>query len=99
MSRKTSLVDLALWTAGSACVACLSVVLYHRIRADVRSQAVAKAQTAVPSALSKKKQGVIVIIGLGGVGSHAAHILSRSGYTNLRLVDFDLIPSTPMLGA
>ena len=38
-----------------------------------------------------KLGGLIVVVGVGGVGSHAAHILTRSGATNLRLVDFDLI--------
>ena len=32
-----------------------------------------------------------MIIGLGGVGSHAAHMLLRSGVGRLRLVDFDQV--------
>ena len=33
----------------------------------------------------------IVVIGLGGVGSHCAHMLLRSGVSRLRLVDFDQV--------
>lgn len=33
----------------------------------------------------------VVVIGLGGVGSHAAHLLLRSGIGRLRLVDFDMV--------
>eukprot|EP00891_Asterochloris_glomerata_P009130 jgi/Astpho2/9130/e_gw1.00134.3.1_t len=33
----------------------------------------------------------VVVIGLGGVGSHAAHLLLRSGVGRLRLVDFDQV--------
>jgi malate/lactate dehydrogenase len=33
--------------------------------------------------------GFVVVVGLGGVGSHAAHLLLRSGVGRLRLIDFD----------
>lgn len=33
----------------------------------------------------------VVVVGLGGVGSHAAHALLRSGVGRLRLVDFDQV--------
>lgn len=33
----------------------------------------------------------VVVVGLGGVGSHAAHFLLRSGIGKLRLVDFDQV--------
>merc|ERR1719174_658045 len=33
----------------------------------------------------------ILIVGIGGVGSHAAHMLARSGVRYIRLVDFDKI--------
>ena len=33
----------------------------------------------------------VVVIGLGGVGSHAAHLLLRSGVGKLTLVDFDQV--------
>ena len=35
----------------------------------------------------------VVIIGLGGVGSHAASMLLRSGVGRLLLVDFDQVSS------
>ncbi|EDQ85931.1 uncharacterized protein MONBRDRAFT_28661 [Monosiga brevicollis MX1] len=34
-------------------------------------------------------EAFIVVVGLGGVGSHAAHMLARAGVGRLRLVDFD----------
>ncbi|PRW51003.1 NAD(P)-binding Rossmann-fold superfamily isoform 1 [Chlorella sorokiniana] len=33
----------------------------------------------------------VVVVGLGGVGSHAAHLLLRSGVGRLRLIDFDQV--------
>ena len=33
----------------------------------------------------------MVVVGLGGVGSHAAHMLLRSGVGKLRLIDFDQV--------
>lgn len=33
----------------------------------------------------------ILIVGLGGVGSHTAHMLARAGVSYLRLVDFDQV--------
>ena len=39
----------------------------------------------------KIQNQLIVVVGLGGVGSHAAHMLARMGVTHLRLIDFDLV--------
>ena len=36
-------------------------------------------------------QAMVVVVGLGGVGSHAAHMLGRGGVGRLRLVDFDQV--------
>ena len=33
----------------------------------------------------------IVVVGLGGVGSHATHMLARSGVGHLKLIDFDIV--------
>ena len=33
----------------------------------------------------------VVVVGLGGVGSHAAAMLLRSGVGRMRLVDFDQV--------
>jgi hypothetical protein len=37
------------------------------------------------------KGSFVVVVGLGGVGSHAASMLARSGVGALRLVDFDQV--------
>ncbi|KAG6609893.1 Ubiquitin-activating enzyme (E1) [Phytophthora cinnamomi] len=42
-----------------------------------------------PEGFAKVKDAFVVVVGLGGVGSHAAHMLARSGVGKLRLVDFD----------
>ena len=31
----------------------------------------------------------VIVVGLGGVGSHAAHMLARAGVKKMRLIDFD----------
>jgi tRNA A37 threonylcarbamoyladenosine dehydratase len=33
----------------------------------------------------------VIVVGLGGVGSHTAHLLLRSGIGKLRIIDFDLV--------
>lgn len=33
----------------------------------------------------------VIVVGLGGVGSHAAHMLARSGVGYIRLIDFDVV--------
>jgi tRNA A37 threonylcarbamoyladenosine dehydratase len=37
------------------------------------------------------RKSFVVVVGLGGVGSHAAHMLVRSGVQRLRLIDFDQV--------
>jgi tRNA threonylcarbamoyladenosine dehydratase len=37
------------------------------------------------------REAFVIIVGLGGVGSHAAHMLARSGVRRLRLIDFDQV--------
>ena len=39
--------------------------------------------------VQKIRESFVIIIGMGGVGSHAAHMLLRSGVGRLRLIDFD----------
>ncbi|KAJ3006550.1 hypothetical protein HKX48_009590 [Thoreauomyces humboldtii] len=41
--------------------------------------------------VSKVRGAFVVVVGLGGVGSHAAHMLARSGVERLRVVDFDQV--------
>lgn len=44
-----------------------------------------------PSSFDKLKGASVVVVGLGGVGSHAAHMLVRSGISSIRLIDFDQV--------
>jgi tRNA threonylcarbamoyladenosine dehydratase len=37
------------------------------------------------------RDAFVIVVGLGGVGSHAAHMLARSGVRRLRLIDFDQV--------
>ncbi|PPQ99295.1 hypothetical protein CVT24_009163 [Panaeolus cyanescens] len=41
--------------------------------------------------MAKVRQGTVVIVGCGGVGSWAAVMLARSGVSKIRLVDFDYV--------
>ena len=40
---------------------------------------------------------LVIVVGLGGVGSHAAHHLLRAGVGRLRLIDFDQVRSMCLL--
>lgn len=35
------------------------------------------------------QESFVIVVGLGGVGSHAANMLARSGVKKIRLIDFD----------
>lgn len=37
------------------------------------------------------RESLVLVVGLGGVGSHAAHMLARGGVKHLRVVDFDQV--------
>ena len=41
--------------------------------------------------VQKCQSSFVVVVGLGGVGSHAAHMLARAGVGHLRLIDFDQV--------
>lgn len=41
--------------------------------------------------LAKLRSSFIVVVGCGGVGSHAAAALTRSGVSKIRLIDFDQV--------
>lgn len=41
--------------------------------------------------LQKLRSSFVVVVGLGGVGSHCAAALARSGVSSLRLIDFDQV--------
>lgn len=44
-----------------------------------------------PAGLQKVRDAVVVVVGCGGVGSHCAAALARSGVARIRLVDFDQV--------
>ena len=44
-----------------------------------------------PAGLSKLRDAFVIVIGLGGVGSHCTATLARSGVSHIRLVDFDQV--------
>ncbi|KNE63491.1 hypothetical protein AMAG_08613 [Allomyces macrogynus ATCC 38327] len=41
--------------------------------------------------MSKIRGAYVVVVGVGGVGSHAAHMLARAGIGKLRVIDFDQV--------
>lgn len=41
--------------------------------------------------MKKLQSSKIVVVGVGGVGSHTAHMLARGGVGHLRLIDFDQV--------
>lgn len=41
--------------------------------------------------LSKLRNAFVIVVGCGGVGSHAAAALARSGCGKIRLIDFDQV--------
>ena len=48
-----------------------------------------QAATAVDA--SAESGALVVVVGIGGVGSHCAHLLARAGVRRLRLIDFDRV--------
>ncbi|KAF3768552.1 hypothetical protein M406DRAFT_344685 [Cryphonectria parasitica EP155] len=44
-----------------------------------------------PEGLDKLRSSFVVVVGCGGVGSHATAAFSRSGVSRIRLVDFDQV--------
>lgn len=44
-----------------------------------------------PQRLTSLRSAFVVIVGLGGVGSHCASALARSGVSHIRLIDFDQV--------
>ncbi|KAK0730023.1 ubiquitin-protein ligase molybdopterin-converting factor [Lasiosphaeris hirsuta] len=44
-----------------------------------------------PDGLDKLRNAFVVVVGCGGVGSHAAAALARSGVSKIRLIDFDQV--------
>ena len=44
-----------------------------------------------PDGLDKLRSSFVIVVGLGGVGSHAVATLARSGCSRIRIVDFDQV--------
>ena len=44
-----------------------------------------------PEGLQKLRSSFVIVIGLGGVGSHAVAALARSGCSRIRIIDFDQV--------
>ncbi|RDA89191.1 hypothetical protein CP532_0541 [Ophiocordyceps camponoti-leonardi (nom. inval.)] len=44
-----------------------------------------------PEGLAKLRDAFVIVVGCGGVGSHCAASLARSGVSRLRLIDFDQV--------
>ncbi|RDA95270.1 hypothetical protein CP533_3474 [Ophiocordyceps camponoti-saundersi (nom. inval.)] len=44
-----------------------------------------------PDGLAKLRDAFVIVVGCGGVGSHCAASLARSGVSRLRLIDFDQV--------
>jgi tRNA threonylcarbamoyladenosine dehydratase len=41
--------------------------------------------------VQKVRKSFVIVVGLGGVGSHAAHMLARAGVEQIRFIDFDQV--------
>ena len=42
-------------------------------------------------AMTDIRSAFVIVVGLGGVGSHCAHMLVRSGIMKIRIIDFDQV--------
>ena len=49
-----------------------------------------------PEAFAKFRAATVAVMGLGGVGSHAAALLARNGIGTLHLVDFDTVTASSL---
>lgn len=57
----------------------------------VQEQLTRTASFLGPERFQKLRDAFVIIVGLGGVGSHCTNALARSGVSKLRLVDFDQV--------
>ena len=57
----------------------------------VQEQLTRTSSFLTPAGLSKLRAAFVVVIGLGGVGSHCTAALARSGVSCIRLIDFDQV--------
>ncbi|KAL8744354.1 MAG: hypothetical protein Q9190_003387 [Brigantiaea leucoxantha] len=74
-----------------------SAALAHRARQGdydedlINEQLTRTSSFLTPPRLEALKSSFIVIVGLGGVGSHCTSALARSGVSRIRLIDFDQV--------
>jgi len=65
------------------------------IKAEYFSRSVSyfndEADPAAPDGFGALQGAFVIVVGVGGVGSHAAHMLSRGGVGRMRIVDFDQV--------
>ena len=73
--------------AGSA-VATFFVLRIRRQRALARTQSVTDVST---DGTVVQSSPLVIVVGIGGVGSHVAQLLLRGGVRRLRLIDFDQV--------
>ena len=94
-TSRSALAKYAIIAASSAAATFLVTLLHGKMSRRRAHRTHVCSDGAAPKTARVKPNpalgGLIVIVGVGGVGSHAAHMLTRAGATNLRLVDFDLI--------
>ncbi|KAL6613699.1 hypothetical protein U3516DRAFT_630790 [Neocallimastix sp. 'constans'] len=46
--------------------------------------------------MNKIRKSFVIVVGVGGVGSHAAHMLLRSGVGKIRIIDFDEVSTSSL---
>jgi len=63
-----------------------------RLPDDIREEQLSRHTLYFGEEGMKKLRGAsVAVVGLGGVGSHTAHMLARAGVSYLRLIDFDQV--------
>jgi tRNA A37 threonylcarbamoyladenosine dehydratase len=76
---------------GSRLLLAAAAVVISSLSAWVWRRRLRPQRAASGPAGDARDQPLVVVVGLGGVGSHAAHLLLRSGVRRLRLIDFDQV--------
>ena len=62
------------------------------ISADLISEQLTRtASFLTPPRFARLRESFVIIVGLGGVGSHCTSALARSGVSHIRLIDFDQV--------
>ena len=59
---------------------------------EIRNEMYSRVETFFgPEGFTTLSNSYVIVVGLGGVGSHAVHMLVRSGIQKIRLIDFDQV--------